>query len=98
MPFFNELKDSTWHPSIGEKFWKLHRRSGHWHEETDPSTGETAVHYDEYDPHESPKSLFFHLITNKWVQLGALALATDLGLNNGRGTKKLIRTAKKFLS
>ena len=98
MPFFNELKDSVSYPSIGEKFWKLHRRSGHWHEETDVSTGEKAMHYDEHDPHESPKSLFLHLITNKWIQLGALVVLADLGINDGRGTKKVIRTIKKFVN
>lgn len=97
MPFFNELKDLVWYPSIGEKFWKTHRRSGHWHEETDIHTGTKSVHYDEHDPHESSKSLFLHLATNKWVQLSALALLADVGLNEGKGTKKLIRKAKKFL-
>jgi len=36
------------------------------------------------------------VIKKKWVQLGALAVLADYGFNDGRGTKKVIRTAKKF--
>lgn len=98
MGFFHYGNVNGWYDSLGEDPFKLHKRSGHLHEETNIFTGEKSTHYDIDDPHESPQSLFRHLITNKWIQLGILALAVDQGLNNGNGRKKAIRSAKSFLN
>ena len=86
-----------WYQSMGEKFWKTHRRNAHWHEETDILTGQRSVHYDKYDPHESLPSLILHLATNKWIQLAVVAVAGDAIFNKGKGRQAVIRKAKLLL-
>jgi len=97
MNFFHNGNVNGWYDSIGENPFKIHRRSGNLHEETDIFTGEKSTHYDEDDPHESPKSLLLHLVKNKGVQLGILALVADQILNDGKVRKQGIRKIKKIL-
>ena len=98
MGFFHYGNVNGWYNSLGEDPFKLHKRSGHLHEETGIFTGEKLIHYDEDDPHESPKSLALHLVKNRTVQFSILALAIDQIFNDGKGRKETIKTIKKILN
>jgi len=59
------LNDPNWQLSLGEDYNKIHLRNKHYHLEFDPVTGNTLIHYDEYDPHESPEFLLKHMWQSK---------------------------------
>ena len=74
------MNDPNWQPSLGEDYNKIHFRNKHYHLEFDPVTGNTPIHYDDIDPHESLESMLKHMWqSNKGrkvltgVALGAIA-------------------------
>lgn len=59
------LNDPNWQLSLGEDYNKIHLRNKHQHLEFDPVTGNTLIHYDEIDPHESLESMLKHMWQSK---------------------------------
>jgi len=72
------LNDPNWSLSFGEDYNKIHLRNKHYHLEFDPVTGNTPIHYDEIDPHESLESLLKHMWQSKKGRkvLKGVAIAT----------------------
>ena len=65
MKLFDYMNDPNWQLSLGEDYDKIHLRNKHYHLVFDPVTGNAPIHYDEYDPHESPESLLKHMWQSK---------------------------------
>ena len=65
MKLLEHLNDPNWQLSLGEDYNKIHLRNKHYHLVFDPVTGNAPIHYDEYDPHESPESLLNHMWQSK---------------------------------
>ena len=65
MKLLNFMNDPNWQLSFGEDYNKINLRNKHYHLVFDPVTGNAPIHYDEYDPHESPESLLNHMWQSK---------------------------------
>ena len=65
MKLLDIMNDPKWQLSLGEDYNKIHFRNKHHHLMFDPVTGNTPIHYDEIDPHESPESLVKHMWQSK---------------------------------
>ena len=83
--------DPSWTLSLGEKLGMVHYRKEHWHAECDPQTGICKLHYDKYDPHESPTSLVNDMgesnLGSAVLFVGALVVL-DVIFNGGNLRKK----------
>jgi len=86
--------DPNWERSLGEKIGKVHFRNGHDHAVCDPITGICEIHYDEIDPHESPKSLVKHMwdsnLGKGTLIVGGLTILDQI-LNKGKLRKSLFK-------
>ena len=65
MKLLDIMNDPNWQLSLGEDTNKINFRNKHYHLVFDPVTGNTPIHYDEIDPHESLESMLKHMWQSK---------------------------------